>query len=74
MKSLVRLEHKTKNHCGVIQGGLITAVVESWFPRQNNSYAIILEDDILVSMAMFEWLEQTLPLYSADANCAGVSL
>ena len=49
-------------------------MVESWFPRQNNSYAIILEDDILVSVAMFEWLEQTLPLYSADANCARVSL
>ena len=61
-------------HSRLIKGGLITAVVESWFPRQNNSYAIILEDDIQVSVAMFEWLEQTLPLCSADANCAGVSL
>ncbi|KAJ7180487.1 hypothetical protein C8R46DRAFT_1069608 [Mycena filopes] len=36
-------------HRRVVHGGLLPAVVESWYPHSNDSYGLILEDDIELS-------------------------
>jgi hypothetical protein len=46
----------------VVQGGLISAVVESWFPSDQNNYGMFLEDDIEVSPFTLLWVQQTLGL------------
>jgi hypothetical protein len=46
----------------VVQGGLISAVVESWFPSDQNNYGMFLEDDIEVSPFTLLWVQQTLDL------------
>ncbi|KDQ19170.1 hypothetical protein BOTBODRAFT_103262, partial [Botryobasidium botryosum FD-172 SS1] len=49
----VHLRHR------VVLGGLLPAVVESWYPHTNNSYAIILEDDIELSPLFYAWAKCT---------------
>jgi len=44
----------------VLQGGLIRAVIESWFPASNNDYGLLLEDDIEVSPYAIIWIEKIL--------------
>ncbi|CAG8446369.1 10927_t:CDS:2 [Gigaspora rosea] len=45
------------------QGGLITAVVESYYPTTNDDYAIILEDDIEVSPFFYIWAKYGILKY-----------
>ncbi|KAG0705557.1 hypothetical protein DFH29DRAFT_905956 [Suillus ampliporus] len=47
----------------VIHGGLLPAVVESWYPNSNDSYGLLLEDDIEVSPMFFAWIKMTLLRY-----------
>ncbi|CAG8727488.1 24783_t:CDS:2, partial [Dentiscutata erythropus] len=50
------------------QGGLITAVVESYYPTTNDDYAIILEDDIEVSPFYYIWSKYTILKYRYGAD------
>ena len=47
----------------VIHAGLLPAVVESWYPHTNNSYGLILEDDVEVSPLFYGWLKMNLLRY-----------
>ena len=42
------------------KGGLVTAVVESWFPSTADSYGLMLEDDIEVSPYFYVYLKALL--------------
>jgi hypothetical protein len=50
-------------HHRIAHGGLLTAVVESWYPRSNDSYGLLLEDDIEVSPLFYAWLKLGLLRY-----------
>ncbi|OCB85462.1 hypothetical protein A7U60_g7471 [Sanghuangporus baumii] len=50
-------------HHRVVHAGLLTAVVESWFPRSNHSYGVLLEDDVEVSPLFYAWIKMTLLRY-----------
>jgi hypothetical protein len=47
----------------IILGGLMSAVVESWFPHSNDSYGVILEDDIEVSPLFYAWIKMAVLRY-----------
>ena len=47
----------------VIHGGLLPAVVESWYPRSDHSYGLILEDDVEVSPLFYAWVKMTILKY-----------
>ncbi|CAG8503107.1 7336_t:CDS:2 [Dentiscutata erythropus] len=57
----------------VKQGGLITAVVESYYPTTNDDYAVILEDDIEVSPYYYIWLKYTILKYRYGTDRSLVS-
>lgn len=69
-------------HHRVLKGGLLAQVVESWFPQNNDEYAIILEDDVEVSPLFYIYAKLTLlsykyssDLYDLDqVNLLGISL
>jgi hypothetical protein len=48
---------------GIKQAGLMSAVTESWFPVGNDTYGIILEDDIQVSPHFYAWAKMSLLRY-----------
>ncbi|KAG2743228.1 hypothetical protein P692DRAFT_201841865 [Suillus brevipes Sb2] len=50
-------------HHRIIHGGLLPAVVESWYPNSNDSYGLLLEDDIEVSPLFFAWIKMTVLRY-----------
>ncbi|CAA7267399.1 unnamed protein product [Cyclocybe aegerita] len=50
-------------HHRVIHGGLLPAVVESWYPHTNDSYGVLLEDDVEVSPLFYAWIKMTLLRY-----------
>lgn len=50
-------------HHRIAHGGLTTAVVESWYPRSNDSYGLLLEDDVEVSPLFYAWLKLGLLRY-----------
>ena len=50
-------------HHRIIHGGLLPAVVESWYPSSNDSYAVILEDDVELSPLFYAWLKMCLLTY-----------
>ena len=50
-------------HHRIAHGGLLTAVVESWYPRSNDSYGLLLEDDVEVSPLFYAWLKLCLLRY-----------
>jgi hypothetical protein len=50
-------------HHRITHAGLLTAVVESWYPRSNDSYGLILEDDVEVSPLFYAWLKLALLHY-----------
>ncbi|CAG8620834.1 hypothetical protein C2G38_2158135 [Gigaspora rosea] len=64
----------------IIQGGLVAAVSESYYPSTNDDYAIILEDDIEVSPFYYIWTKYTILKYryGTDRNLVsrmfGISL
>lgn len=47
----------------VMPAGLFTSIVESWYPVDNHSYAVLLEDDIEVSPLFYVWLKLNLLKY-----------
>jgi hypothetical protein len=50
-------------HYRITHGGLLTAIVESWYPQSNDSYGLILEDDVEVSPLFYAWLKLALLRY-----------
>ena len=50
-------------HHRVVHGGLMTAVVESWYPKDNESYGLILEDDVELSPLFYAWVKLSLLRY-----------
>ncbi|KIY43720.1 hypothetical protein FISHEDRAFT_52978 [Fistulina hepatica ATCC 64428] len=47
----------------IIQGGLLPAVVESWYPSSNDSYGLLLEDDVELSPMFYAWSKMALLKY-----------
>ncbi|XP_078427917.1 glycosyltransferase family protein 2 [Wolffia australiana] len=50
----------------VIQGGLIRAVTESWYPSSDDDFGLLLEDDIEVSPYYYMWIKYALLAYHYD--------
>ncbi|GFZ17889.1 glycosyltransferase family protein 2 [Actinidia rufa] len=50
----------------IIQGGLIQAISESWYPSSNDDYGLLLEDDIEVSPYYYLWIKYALLAYHYD--------
>ncbi|CAA0812013.1 glycosyltransferase family protein 2 [Striga hermonthica] len=50
----------------IIQGGLIRAVSESWYPSSDNDFGLLLEDDIEVSPYYYLWVKYALLAYHYD--------
>ncbi|VDC06517.1 unnamed protein product [Peniophora sp. CBMAI 1063] len=67
-------------HHRVVAGGLLPAVVESWYPSSNDSYGILLEDDVEVSPLFYAWAKHALLRYRYGdermkaTNLFGISL
>lgn len=47
----------------VVVGGLMTSIVESWYPADNDTYGVLLEDDVEVSPLFYSWLKFTILYY-----------
>ncbi|PPQ63298.1 hypothetical protein CVT24_006743 [Panaeolus cyanescens] len=47
----------------VLHAGLLPAVVESWYPKDDHTYGVILEDDIEVSPMFYAWIKMALLKY-----------
>ncbi|EMD39225.1 hypothetical protein CERSUDRAFT_93273 [Gelatoporia subvermispora B] len=50
-------------HHRIVHGGLMPAVVESWYPHSNDSYGLILEDDVEVSPLFYAWTKMSILRY-----------
>ncbi|GLJ53245.1 hypothetical protein SUGI_1134780 [Cryptomeria japonica] len=50
----------------IIQGGLIRAVSESWFPTSDDDFGLLLEDDIEVSPYYYLWMKYAVLAYHYD--------
>ncbi|KAL8496612.1 hypothetical protein ACS0TY_020344 [Phlomoides rotata] len=50
----------------IIQGGLIRAVSESWYPSSDDDFGLLLEDDIEVSPYYYLWIKYVLLSYHYD--------
>ncbi|KAF8631855.1 hypothetical protein AX15_002125 [Amanita polypyramis BW_CC] len=50
-------------HHRVIHGGLLPAVVESWYPHTNHTYALLLEDDVELSPLFYAWIKMSILRY-----------
>ena len=50
-------------HHRVVHGGLLPAVVESWYPQSNDTYGLLLEDDIELSPLFYAWIKMTILRY-----------
>ncbi|KAG5643101.1 hypothetical protein DXG03_001565 [Asterophora parasitica] len=50
-------------HHRIIQGGLLPAVVESWYPRSNDTYGLLLEDDVELSPLFYAWAKMSILRY-----------
>ncbi|XP_074366606.1 uncharacterized protein LOC141707376 [Apium graveolens] len=50
----------------IVQGGLIRAVSESWYPSSDNDFGLLLEDDIEVSPYYYLWIKYALLTYHYD--------
>ncbi|KAK0218048.1 hypothetical protein IW262DRAFT_1275244 [Armillaria fumosa] len=56
-------------HHRVIHGGLLPAVVESWYPNCNHSYGLLLEDDVELSPLFYAWIKMTILRYRYGEEC-----
>lgn len=54
----------------IIQGGLIRAVSESWYPASDDDFGLLLEDDIEVSPYYYLWIKYALLAYHYDPQVA----
>jgi hypothetical protein len=50
-------------HRRVVHAGLLPAIVESWFPRDNDTYGLLLEDDVEVSPMFYAWVKMSILKY-----------
>lgn len=50
-------------HHRVIHGGLLPAVVESWYPGSNDTYGLLLEDDVELSPLFYAWVKMSILRY-----------
>lgn len=50
-------------HHRVIHAGLLTSIVESWYPHTNDTYGVILEDDVEVLPLFYAWIKMSLLRY-----------
>jgi len=50
-------------HHRVILGGLLPAVVESWYPQSNDTYGLLLEDDVELSPLFYAWIKMSILRY-----------
>ncbi|KAJ2919481.1 hypothetical protein MD484_g926, partial [Candolleomyces efflorescens] len=50
-------------HHRIVHGGLLPAVVESWYPRNNDTYGLLLEDDVELSPLFYAWVKMTILKY-----------
>ena len=69
--------HKTVRK-RILQGGLIRAVTEAWYPSTSDEYGLFLEDDIEVSPFFTDWIVYAMDMYHAheflDQRLVGISL
>ncbi|KAI0057461.1 hypothetical protein BV25DRAFT_1920166 [Artomyces pyxidatus] len=67
-------------HHRIVHGGLLPAVVESWYPSSNHSYGLLLEDDVEVSPLFYAWIKLAILRYrygeetNKSPNLFGISL
>lgn len=45
------------------KGGLMPAIVESWYPASDDEYAVLLEDDVEVSPLFYVWAKYSILQY-----------
>ncbi|KAI8140001.1 hypothetical protein BJV82DRAFT_520809 [Fennellomyces sp. T-0311] len=45
------------------KGGLMPAIIESWYPKHNDDYAVLLEDDVEVSPLFYVWAKYSILKY-----------
>ena len=57
-----------KNH------GLRAAWFESWYPKPDDEYCIIIEDDLEVSPFWYTWLKKAWLNYGNRTDMAGIAL
>jgi hypothetical protein len=60
-----RLRHRIR------KGGLMPAIVESWYPSSNDNYGVILEDDIEVSPLFYTWIKYNILHYRYSKRDTG---
>lgn len=72
---------KKKVRHRIRKGGLMPAIVESWFPSDNDNYGVLLEDDIELSPLFYSWSKYNILKYryspkeiEAHQHIYGVSL
>ncbi|KAI8643320.1 hypothetical protein BD408DRAFT_342651 [Parasitella parasitica] len=64
---LWRQGQKTIRH-RIRKGGLMPAIVESWYPSNNDEYAVLLEDDIEISPLFYVWSKYAILKYRYSGN------
>ncbi|KAI9302954.1 hypothetical protein BJ944DRAFT_269137 [Cunninghamella echinulata] len=45
------------------KGGLMPAIIESWYPKHDDEYAVLLEDDISLSPLFYVWAKYNILKY-----------
>jgi hypothetical protein len=56
-------------HHRIVHGGLLPAVVESWFPKDPlHDYGLLLEDDVEVSPLFYAWIKMCILKYRYDIH------
>ncbi|KAF8638933.1 hypothetical protein AX16_010408 [Volvariella volvacea WC 439] len=50
-------------HRRVVHAGLLPAVVESWYPHGNDTYGLLLEDDVELSPMFYAWVKMAVLKY-----------
>ena len=54
--------------------GLRAAWFESWYPKPDDEYCIIIEDDLEVSPFWYTWLKKAWLNYGNRTDMAGIAL
>ncbi|GAA5810539.1 hypothetical protein MFLAVUS_003962 [Mucor flavus] len=50
------------------KGGLMPAIIESWYPSDNHHYGVLLEDDIELSPLFYVWAKYNILKYRYSSN------
>lgn len=56
-------ESHVKINQRIVHGGLLPAIVESWYPHGNHSYGLLLEDDVELSPLFYAWIKMAILKY-----------